>query len=143
MTKGFALLFGVSLVAGYNLPEVMGTALERDFLAVRELSYADGSVTFERAIVPPFADVRDGSYSIWADWSVHVYPMGGAAICNGTGSSEYSVAEPAVKTMALDRFVGQPGCLPHLSPGEYRGVATWTPRDGRDTITATFPIVID
>jgi hypothetical protein len=115
---------GVGILAagvGYNLPDVLP---EPAFMHIRELSYADGLVTFDRAVMPPGAV---------AGWVVQVHEtVTGARVCLGSGSDDYEVDEPRRRVWTLDQFAGDEGCLDRLTPGtEYMMFATWSPMDGQ------------
>lgn len=115
---------GVGIVAagvGYNLPDVLP---DPSFMHVRELSYSQGLVTFDRAVMPPGAV---------AGWVVQIHEtVTGERVCLGSGSDDYEVDEARRKVMPLDAFTGDAGCRARLTPGtEYMMFATWSPMDGQ------------
>lgn len=77
-----------------------------------------------------------------ADWRVTVFGHDvDAPYCQTIPGPKlhegWSIYEPGNKTteMILDIWVGDPGCYERLTPGEYIEITTWTPRDGRASVT--------
>ena len=100
------------------------------FMDVHGLAYDDGTVHFERTVFAP---------ATVADWTVSVFAPGtDMPVCSGHGWSEYTPDEDGKKTMPLDVFVNDPGCIDRLEDDtEYRLYVFWVPRDGRRAVHAS------
>lgn len=105
---------------------------ERSFLQIRELSYSDGYVTFDRAI---------SGGSTRAVWTAQVYNSDGRPECSGGGVATYEPSEQRRQVFALDDWVGDPGCLSRLDLGGHKALVTWTPLSEKRTVTADFAFV--
>lgn len=126
-----AALFGVAIAQGVFFVSVKSTEFMNDVVI-----YQDGpEIVFSRSIHPP---------QTIADYTVIVVQKGdNAPFCEGHGWAEYTPEESTTKRMSIDVFVGDDGCQDRLAPGEYVGRAYWVPRDGRDAVTADFPIEVN
>lgn len=106
-----------------------------DFMTVHDVVYSNGTITAERTII-------EGGV---ADWRVTIVSnTDKPPTCNTNagpglheGWSDYAASERGVRSMPLDVWVGDDGCLARLRmhPGTYTQYVTWTPRDGRDPVT--------
>ena len=135
---------GTVIAAGLGLamPLVFGAYTQViPFMKVHRVVFADGQVTAVRTIR---RDMR-------ADWVVTI--VGVAAddpACRtipdndgNVGWSDYKAKwNRQVRTMPLDQWVGDPGCLERLTPGVYPMFVTWTPRDGTRPVSTGTQIVI-
>ncbi len=132
-----AVALTLNAIAGAILP------VASDFMIVHGVTYSDGYIAIDRTIVK--AGV--------ADWQVTVVSDDGTSpTCNTVhgsnlheGWSDYEVSDRDQRTMTLDEWVNDPGCLERLQekPGDYTQYVTWSPRDGRDPVRFVGPIVIE
>jgi hypothetical protein len=99
---------------------------DRMFMTVHSVEVSDGIVAADRTV----------DYFAVADWRVTVVAEeNGEPHCQTVPGPEldagWSTYQPGriKRTMPLDVWVGQDGCLASLTPGEYHQFVTWTPRD--------------
>lgn len=102
---------------------------ERSFIQIRELTYSDGIVTFDRAI---------SGGKTRAVWTAQVFNSDGDLECSGGGVSDYEPTENRRKLFPLDVWVGDPGCFDRLSPGGHKSLVTWIPLSEKKTVSADF-----
>lgn len=106
---------------------------EPPFLTVDSLRVSGSDVLVARTIPGPKGI---------ADWRVTIVRNGKAEpVCQtipGTMLHEgWSVYEPTMskeRAIAMDVWVGDPGCYDRMTPGEFDMFTTWTPRDGRSPV---------
>lgn len=120
--------------AALGVSYVVGSVLfEQPYLTVHDISYSEGVVYADRTV----------NHSAIADWRVTVVQADrDGPSCNTVpgpemhqGWSPYSASPRDKKPFTLDVWVGDPGCLSRLEPGqEHHMFMNWTPRDGTDPV---------
>ncbi len=126
---------GGTILAGIATAALQFAAQEPPVLVVHSLDYANGEISASRTVT----DLEDPM-----DWEVTVFRRGdGAPVCTTKKGPEehqgwaYYRQGYAAFSMDLDRYVGDVGCLDRLSSGQKYGLTVvWTPRDGRDAVSA-------